>query len=477
LNSKYKTVVIIVLLVMMLSVILSVVNYTIALKNAHEQLKTQALPLSLDNIYTDIQKHIIEPYLVSSMMANDTFVQDWLNENDQNDEKIIRYLEAIKNKYEMFNTFLVSDTTKKYYTQNGHIETISADNVENKWYFKFKDDHRKHEINLDFNEHLSNHLIMFINYKIFNQDYTYMGATGVALKIEYIDDMLRRFRIEHNFIVTFFNKEGDLVLSENVQQLNQNIDQMQDLAPYKDFVLSKQPRVIEYNKNGTDYILNTKYIPELDLFLVVEANLESFTQHVRQVLYFNVSISLIVTLIIGFLVYIVIRRYSQKIEYISHYDVLTNISNRRDFEEKMHYQLSLQKRNHHESLLVFVDIDNFKTINDTFGHTLGDEVLKRVALIFKEHIREVDLLARWGGEEFILLFVDISLDEGKKVTNKLRTLIAEDQQLKKLVGQSVTGSFGVTKIGYKDTLDEAILRADKAMYEAKNGGKNRVYES
>ena len=77
LKSKYKVVVLITILLIFFSILPSVVNYIVSLNNAQNQLKEQALPLSLDNIYTDIQKNIIQPYLVSSMMANDTFVQEW----------------------------------------------------------------------------------------------------------------------------------------------------------------------------------------------------------------------------------------------------------------------------------------------------------------------------------------------------------------------------------------------------------------
>jgi len=214
LNKKYTIVLIITVMLVILSTSISWLNYSVSLNNAHKQLKEHSLPLSLDNIYTSIQKNIIEPYLLSSMMANDTFVQDWIINEEKDKEKIIKYLDSIKNKYGMFNTFLVSDKTKNYYTQDGFIEVVKKDNPSNNWYFDFKQQQEHHQINLDFNDHLSNDLIMFINYKLFDADYHFIGATGVALKISYINDMLQNFRQKHNFIVTFFNKNGDIVLAE-----------------------------------------------------------------------------------------------------------------------------------------------------------------------------------------------------------------------------------------------------------------------
>lgn len=302
-KSKYKIVFIITTLLIILSVSISVINYVVSLNNAQSQLKNQSLPLSLDNIYTDIQKSIIQPYLVSSLMANDTFVQDWLINEEKNSDKIVRYLEAIKNKYNMFNTFLVSDKTKRYYTQNGFIEKIDKTNKNNKWYFDFKNIEEKHEINLDFNEHLSNNLIMFINYKIFDHNYHFLGATGVALKISYIDDLLKSFRFKHKFIVTFFNENGKIVLSERNINKHKNIGEYEVLKNYKELILSKKPNTIEYERDGHKYILNTKYISELNLYLTVEANLDDFTQDVQKVFYFNLFGSISITFIISLFIF------------------------------------------------------------------------------------------------------------------------------------------------------------------------------
>lgn len=473
-DSKYKTLVIITTLLVILSISISTINYFVSLNNAQNQLKTQSLPLSLDNIYTDIQKHIIEPYLVSSMMANDTFVQDWLLHDEQNGEKIVKYLEAIKNKYEMFNTFLVSEKTKNYYTQEGLVEKIKKDNPANKWYFEFKNIQNKHEINLDFNEHMSNKLIMFINYKIFDSNYQYLGATGVALKISYINDMLQHFRINHNFIVTFFNENGDIVLSEKDTQSPKNINDMKELRNYKDIIISKETQLIEYNKDDSIHMLNTKYIPELDLYLAVDASLEDFTRNVKKIFYFNIMISLIITALIAMIVYFVIRKYSKKLEYLSSHDTLTDISNRRDFEEKLQNHILAQKRAGNDLALIFVDIDNFKSINDNFGHEKGDIVIKKAAKIFKNSIRQSDLLARWGGEEFVIALLNLCEEDAKDVAEKLRSGLEHDIELKEIANRSVTGSFGLTMMENSDTLEDLISKADEAMYISKKSGKNRI---
>ncbi|QDF29583.1 sensor domain-containing diguanylate cyclase [Halarcobacter anaerophilus] len=474
LKSKYRVVFLITTLLIILSLSISTINYVVSLNNAQSQLKDQALPLSLDNIYTDIQKSIIQPYLVSSLMANDTFVQDWLVNDEDNSQKIIRYLEAIKNKYDMFNTFLVSDKTKNYYTQNGFTETIDKNKKDNQWYFRFKNIQNKHEINLDFNEHLSNHMIMFINYKIFDHNFHFLGATGVALKISYIDDLLKSFRLKHKFIVTFFDKNGRVVLSERTINKKKTLDDYEKLKEYKELILSKKTNVIEYKKEGNKYILNTKYIPELDLYLTVEANLNDFTEDVENVFYLNLLTSIVITFIISFLIYFIIKNYSKKLEYLSSYDTLTNIPNRRTFEEKFNSHLLLKRRRDSDLGVIFFDVDDFKSINDKLGHQKGDMVLRRIASILKKSVRKTDLIARWGGEEFIVALIDSSLDDTLVVCEKIRSSLEEDLKLKNICNYCITASFGLTMVSQEDTIEKVVQRADEAMYEAKKEGKNRT---
>lgn len=474
-NSKYKIVVLISLLLMTLSISITFINYFVSLNNTEKHLKSQSLPLSLDNIYTEIQKHIIEPYLVSSMMANDTFVQDWIENDEDNNHKIKEYLDAVKNKYGMFTTFLVSEKTGNYYTQDGLVEKIDKENPNNSWYFKFKHIQENHEINLDFNQNLANSLIMFINYKIFDNKYSYLGTTGVALKISYINDMLKMFRQKYHFKVFFLDEKGEIVLSEKDYISEKNIDEIESLKKYKNEIISKEALSLEYEDNNKNkYILNTKYIPELNLYLLVEAKIDDFISDVKDIFYLNLFFSLFITLIVIIIIIYVIRKYNKKLEYLADNDLLTNINNRRIFDKKLVEAILVHQRHNHNMNLVFLDIDNFKDINDKFGHASGDKVIIRIANILKNNIRQTDLLARWGGEEFVIAYINTSFEDALTVTEKLKNLIENDYILKDLSKSIITASFGLTTLKKDDKIDDLINRADIAMYESKDNGKNRI---
>jgi diguanylate cyclase (GGDEF)-like protein len=446
----------------------------VSLKATQQHLKTQSLPLSIDNIYTEIQKHIIQPYLVSSMMANDTFVKDWIIHEESDVKKITKYLDSIKNKYNLLTTFLVSQKTKKYYTHNGFLEIVKEENPTNKWYFKFKNNPRSSEINLDFNEHITNTMIMFINFKIYDDNYNFVGATGIGLEISYIDKMLEMFKKNYHLNVYFLNEAGKIVLSKQDKNIYLNIDEIDELKKHKNKIISKKTNIVEYKKNGQEYILKTKYIPELDMYLIVEANLDDFAQEAKKVFYFNLSISLIFTFVFALIIIFVLRQYHKKLENLADFDSLTQIPNRRNFDKHFEQFILLHKRNQNPLSLIFMDIDDFKSINDELGHEAGDKVLIRTANILKEHVRETDLIARWGGEEFVIAFIDTDIEEAHLLVRKIKEDISNDQELQEILNKSITASFGLTICNDFDTVDSIISRADKAMYKAKEEGKDRI---
>jgi diguanylate cyclase (GGDEF)-like protein len=462
-------------LLLFLTLSLSLINYAIALSSVRKDLATRSLPLSVNNIYSEIQTHIIEPNLIASMMATDTFVKDWLQSGETDSTKITKYLESIRNKYGLFVTFLVSDKTLQYYTQKGYLENLEQNSSADKWYFDFKENPQEHEINLDYNSNLDNSLMMFINYKIYDSEYHLIGVTGMGHKISYIDDMLKYFYNEYKFKVYFLNADGDIVLVQRGMKHVDNIEQDEKWLNIKDDILSPESKVFKYTRNENEYLLKTKYIPELRLYLLVEAKVNDFTQNVNNAFYFNLSISLIVTFLIAIVILITIRKYNKRLTYMAQHDTLTSLYNRRFFEDRIEHFYQLSKRSKDPLSLLFFDIDDFKLINDQLGHHVGDKVLKRIADISKLHIRQTDMIARWGGEEFIVGLINTNISDAEMIAQKLRVLIEEDIALQQLVDKSITASFGVTECKEDEAIEHVMVRVDNAMYEAKRDGKNKVF--
>jgi two-component system cell cycle response regulator len=159
------------------------------------------------------------------------------------------------------------------------------------------------------------------------------------------------------------------------------------------------------------------------------------------------------------------------------HDSLTGTFNRRAIYGVIEEELSRSKREEKPLSLILMDIDHFKNVNDQFGHAAGDEALRQVAQALKDHIRPYDCVARWGGEEFLVVVPGSNLEETKELAERLRIAVAT---LKIQVDEGelfpLNGSFGVTtaKADSDVTIDRLVQRADEVMYLAKEQGRNRV---
>lgn len=473
----YRIVFIITALLFTLSTSLTVVNYLVSIESTQSQLKNSSLPLTVDNIYTEIQKQIIEPNLISSMMAHDTFMKDWLVHEEDNTDKIVRYLDTIQNKYKMSTTFFVSENTMNYYTAKGFVEKVKPENPNNDWYFSFKKKPELNEINIDHNEFMGTSLFMFINHKIYDEDFHLLGATGVGLKTSYIDEMLKRFRQNYKFNVYFVDEVGQLVISEKRENAPSYLDEIASIDKLNFDLASKGSQIYEYTKNNEVYLLNRKYIPELDLYLMVEAKMDNFTGRVEATFYLNIAITLILTLIITITVLLYVRKMHTRLNNLANNDALTGLPNRRTFNAKLERLLLLTKRSEAPLSIIFLDVDNFKEINDSKGHDVGDHVLKSLSDLLRATLRASDFVARWGGEEFVALLSGSDIDNASLTAEKLRALIENSPALQTLVDFPVTASFGVTSIEEGDNIDVIFKRVDRALYQAKSDGRNRVVKA
>ncbi len=151
-------------------------------------------------------------------------------------------------------------------------------------------------------------------------------------------------------------------------------------------------------------------------------------------------------------------------------DPLTGLLNRRGFSISSRSTIQHALRTQQEFAIALIDIDDFKRVNDTQGHEAGDRVLKEIAELLQQHTRGTDLVARWGGEEFLLLLAHSNLEGAHTVTEKIRAVISNHN----FTTGKHTASFGLAAHDWNEPLETTIKRADQAMYHAKLNGKNRI---
>lgn len=163
--------------------------------------------------------------------------------------------------------------------------------------------------------------------------------------------------------------------------------------------------------------------------------------------------------------------YARTLELRAATDSLTKVLNRQSLEVNIQEAMAFARENNDDLCLIIMDIDNFKAINDTYGHTTGDSVLKGFSELVTKSVRTMDVFGRWGGEEFLLICKGLSLANAAALAEKIRGRV----EASSFDGpKSVTCSFGVAIMRDDDTMSSLFDRADDAMYEAKRAGRNRV---
>ena len=169
-----------------------------------------------------------------------------------------------------------------------------------------------------------------------------------------------------------------------------------------------------------------------------------------------------------------LRKYNDCLRHLSITDKLTNINNRMKLDQQLDDALHLAQRYQHNFSIILIDIDHFKHINDEYGHLIGDYAIKTLAQLLSRNIRTVDTLGRWGGEEFLIICPGQTVDGGRLLAEKLRSIIGQ-YPFEHFAHLSC--SFGVAAYAHDNNADVLLKRADKALYRAKSQGRNQVFTS
>lgn len=252
----------------------STISYLVSRESIRSAILQNELPLSSNNIYSEIQHDLFRPILISSLMANDTFVKNWLIQGEKDESAITDYLSHIRKKYGTITAFLVSEHTRKYYNTTEVLKIVREDNPADAWFFRVRQMPQDYEINVDPDMSNSNAMTIFINYRILGNDGEFLAATGVGLSVSAVKSLMQKYRERYHRDVYFYDRKGSLVLrspaspgaaaevpphagEEAMQTILRQVDQGNTSAEMS--VVASSGALASY-----------RYIPELNWVLVVE---------------------------------------------------------------------------------------------------------------------------------------------------------------------------------------------------------------
>jgi len=453
----------------------SLASFWVSRDQIRSTIVNQSLPLTGENIYSEIQKDVMRPTFISSLMANDTFLRDWILSGEEDSDAVVRYLKEVKETYGTVSSFVVSEKTHHYYYSKGILKTVSETEPRDDWYFRVRKMTTPYEMNLDVDLANNDAITIFINYKVMDYQGNFIGAAGVGLTLDALGHAIESMQKRFNRRIYFVNEKGEIISSGKDGELHRtSIHQLPGIAAIAQQIINKSttPTQLEYTNNTGTMMLSSRFIPEFQWYLVVEQTETSDVAPVRKVFMGNIVISAAVTLLVLLISLYSVNRHQRRLENVAATDSLTGLLNRHAFELIYDQAVHEAKRAKTPIAMILLDIDNFKSINDNYGHLAGDQVILRIARMLENSLRDGDVLCRWGGEEYIILLKNTSLKPALGVAEKLRlALAAENFQLN---DKHITGSFGVAEFKEGETLVHFFARADKALYQAKTAGRNRV---
>lgn len=220
-------------------------------------------------------------------------------------------------------------------------------------------------------------------------------------------------------------------------------------------------QVVSFLPSMSLFILRAKHIAGIDNFVLLKV----FAYNLILIIYCNIG---------AYLANSYKRKQfadSRELLRVSVTDSLTGIYNRAKFDEELNKWIVYCNENEIPLSLVILDIDNFKRINDNYGHLIGDNVIQNIALTIKKLVRSTDIFARWGGEEFVILLPNTDIKQAMDITERIRVCIQTKKYYKEEI---ITCSFGLVVLGKNENAESMIQRADKLLYDAKDCGKNVV---
>lgn len=459
----------------------SLLSYYASRDSIRQNIVNTELPLTSDTIYSEIQKDLIRPTQIASMMSRDTFLRDWALAGEQNPEPVTRYLREIQDHYGTFTAFFISEKTRTYYQAKGVLKQVQEDQPRDAWYFRVRSMDEPYEISVDPDMANADRLTFFINFKVFDYQERFIGVAGVGLTVDAVVKLVDDYQRRYDRNIFFTDRNGHLVLT-GVEggpmgaRRGQSLSEVPGLEKLLEVLPQPKSGDYRYDEHQRSHFLNVRYIPELEWFLFVDKHEEGALAGIRHSLYLNLLICLLVTAVVLTLVSLVIRRYQQRIAALATTDSLTNLPNRRGFE--LHVEQALQEAQRDSSPLcaVMLDLDNFKQINDRHGHLAGDEVLRSFAERLRAALRQSDILCRWGGEEFILLLKNTDRHAAHELAEKLRQHCADQRYPMDGEALQVTVSLGLSQWQPGEALHDLLGRTDRALYRAKQAGRDRVCE-
>lgn len=432
------------------------------------------LPLSADSIYAAIHNDLVQPLVIASMMAHDSAIRDWANNDEHNPAQISRYLQEIKGNHGAFDPFFVSEQSRNYYYPGGLLKQVKAGDKQDEWFFRLRELHAPYEINVDTDSLNTERISLFINYRVLDAEQRFIGATGIGLPLETLKRRIAEYETRYDRNLLLVDAQGQVIVAGRSSARARNLNDIDGLKEQAASLLAARSSSAQYRVGHHNHYATSRYLAELQWHLLIIKSDSSAMAELRRICTINLFGSLLITMLVLWLVQHAIDRYQARLEHLSTTDPLTGMSNRRALTLLLKQAAREARRQSTPLTLLLIDIDHFKQVNERIGQLGGDQILRQIGHCLSLNLRKSDIICRWGGEEFLIVLKQTSIAGAQQVAEHLRQQIENLPLSHEETQIQVRISIGIALYRHNEPLDNLIARADSRLYRAKLEGRNRV---
>ncbi|MDB2562409.1 sensor histidine kinase [Sulfurimonas sp.] len=297
-SNKYNYLTI--LLIFISFVITTYFSYYSAQQSLEQQSTKQNIPLTLKSIKASIQNDLGSKFLLSRSMAENEFLISWIKNGEKESSKVESYLSSMLAYKDIFTSYVISDTSKRYYHSKKSIRYIDENNPDEQWYVQTKNSEFDHEVSISSDENNNNTLTFFINYKILDTQNKFLGITGVGIKMSNVIQLINEYKKSFNKDIYIVDVSGHVLLS------NKEVTKL-------DF-MKNDLKKHSYTSKRNDNLLYVSYdyIEELKLFIVVQEQQTPRDTSIFHTMLINMLIVIVLIILIIYITYKSIKKYQEK---------------------------------------------------------------------------------------------------------------------------------------------------------------------
>lgn len=446
----------------------------------------QLLNLSSEQVLNDLGKEI-------NLITNDIklpepspAMREWLLNAEQEAAPIAAELQDIQKKLPGFSSstaFLVATERTQLLDFHGVPRQLDQHNPADHWIFKSINDPNSPIKSIEVDLANRDYVNIFISQQLLNDEGKAVGLFAIRAQSDRLKRLLDTLQNKYHRLLYLSDDNGNLVFAnDSIKRLRDKLLSTAGIQQVAASVLANKQSALqltEFKENDHTVLLASQYFPSLGLHLLLEQPITAEPTALLSPIQMTLAVCAAMAILSLTLVFVRLYQLHRRLDQSAATDQLTTLLNRQAFDFVFNQAMTESERSRLPLCVALIDIDLFKQVNKKNGHLLGDHILKEIAMITRRSLRESDIICRWGGEEFLILLKNCSLEKATSIAENLRQTIANNDfsrttdLTKKRI--SVTVSMGVAecKIGEKD--DSVFERAEIALKQAKENGRNGVY--